>query len=288
MDPLTSKLQALLKPGAGVLIPGAANALTARIAEQAGFEVVLLTGAGLANTYLGVPDIGLTTATEVADQIAAIREATEIPIMADGDTGFGNALNVRRTVRLFERAGANLIQLEDQVFPKKCGHFEGKQVIPRLEMVQKIKAAVDARKNGMLVLARTDARAVEGLEGALERIQSYKEAGADVLFVEAPTSDAELAAIPKQVPGPHVCNMVFGGKTPLHSREKLGQMGYAGIAYANAALQASVLAMQSVLRHLKAHGSLAGAESGVMRFADRQKLVDHQGYIDLEKRYAVR
>ena len=167
MDSLTEKLDALLRPGSGTLIPGAANALTARIAEQAGFEVVLLTGAGLANTYLGVPDIGLTTATEVADQIAAIREAIEIPIMADGDTGFGNALNVRRTVRLFERAGANLIQLEDQVFPKKCGHFEGKQVIPRQEMVQKIKAAVDARRNGMLVLARTDARAVEGLQAAL-------------------------------------------------------------------------------------------------------------------------
>jgi 2-methylisocitrate lyase-like PEP mutase family enzyme len=287
MDPLTKKLDVLLRAGAGTLIPGAANALTARIAEQAGFEVVLLTGAGLANTYLGVPDIGLTTATEVADQIAAMREATEIPIMADADTGFGNALNVRRTVRQFERAGANLIQLEDQVFPKKCGHFEGKQVIPRQEMVQKIKAAVDARRNGMLVLARTDARAVEGLQAALERINAYKEAGADILFVEAPISDAELAAIPKQVPGRHTCNMVFGGKTPLHSREKLAAMGYAGIAYANAALQASVLAMQSVLRHLKTQGSLAGAESGVMQFADRQKLVAHQDYIDLEKRYAA-
>jgi 2-methylisocitrate lyase-like PEP mutase family enzyme len=287
MEKLTERLFALLSPGAGVLIPGAANALTARIAEQAGFEVVLLTGAGVANTYLGVPDIGLTSVTEVVDQIAAMREATSIPIMADGDTGFGNALNVRRTVRMFERAGANAIQIEDQVYPKRCGHFEGKQVIPRQEMVQKIKAAVDARQNGILILARTDARAVEGLGAALERIQAYSEAGADILFVEAPTTDAELASIPKQVPGRHICNMVFGGKTPLHSREDLGHMGYAGIAYANAALQASMLAMQSVLRHLKAKGSLKGVESAVISFKDRQKMVDHDGYIELEKRYVT-
>lgn len=287
MENLTDKLLALLSPGAGIVVPGAPNALTARIAEQAGFEAVLLTGAGLANTYLGVPDIGLTSVTEVADQVAAMREATAIPIMADGDTGFGNALNVRRMVRLFERAGANAVQIEDQVYPKRCGHFEGKQVIPRDEMVQKIKAAVDARQNGILVLARTDARAVEGLNSALERIHAYREAGADILFVEAPTTDAELAAIPKQVPGRHICNMVFGGKTPLHSREALAQMGYAGIVYANAALQASMLAMQSVLAHLKAEGSLTGVESRVISFTDRQNILDHAGYIELEKRYAA-
>jgi 2-methylisocitrate lyase-like PEP mutase family enzyme len=287
MENLNQKLLQLLSPGAGTVIPGAPNALTARIAEQAGFDAVLLTGAGLANTYLGVPDVGLTSVNEVADTIAAMREAVAIPIMADGDTGFGNALNVRRTVRMFERAGANLIQIEDQVYPKRCGHFEGKQVIPRHEMIQKLKAAVDARQNGILILARTDARAPEGLNAALERIHAYREAGADVLFVEAPTTDAELASIPKQVPGRHICNMVFGGKTPLHSREKLGQMGYGGIVYANAALQACMLAMQSVLGHLKAKGSLAGVESQVISFADRQKILDHAGYIELEKRYAA-
>ena len=275
-----------MTPGAGLLIPGAANALAARIAQNAGFQAVLLTGAGLANSYLGVPDIGLTTATEVAENIAAMREATNIPIIADADTGFGNALNVRRTVRLFERAGANALQLEDQVFPKRCGHFEGKQVIPRNEMVQKIKAAVDARQNGVLILARTDARAVEGLGAALARMHAYREAGADLMFVEAPTSVAELAQIPQQLPGAHLCNMVFGGKTPLQSREQLARMGYAAVCYANAALQAAMLAMKNVLEYLHEHGSLEGIEAGVMPFLERQKMVDHAAYIELEKRYA--
>lgn len=273
-------------PGAGLLIPGAANALAARIAQNAGFQAVLLTGAGLANSYLGVPDIGLTTATEVAENIAAMREATNIPIIADADTGFGNALNVRRTVRLFERAGANALQLEDQVFPKRCGHFEGKQVIPTREMVQKIKAAVDARQNGVLILARTDARAVEGLTSALERMHAYRDAGADLMFVEAPTSAAELAQIPQQLPGPHMCNMVFGGKTPLQSREELARMGYAGVCYANAALQAAMLAMKNVLEYLHQNGSLEGIEAAVIPFLERQKMVDHAAYIELEKRYA--
>ncbi len=286
-ETLTGKLKKTLTPGAGLVIPGAANALAARIIEAAGFDAVYLTGAGLANTYLGVPDIGLTTATEVAEHIAAIRDAVSIPIIADGDTGFGNALNVRRTVRLFERAGANAIQLEDQVFPKRCGHFEGKQVIPAREMVQKIKAALEARQHGMLIIARTDARAVEGFSSALERIQAYREAGADILFFEAPTSDQELGAVPKQAPGVHICNMVFGGKTPLHTRQELAEMGYAAICYANAAMQASMLAMQQVMGHLKKHGGLHGAESAVISFGDRQKMVDFPRYIDLEKRYAT-
>ena len=284
-EELSRKLRALLAPAAGVVIPGAANALAARIIEAAGFEAVYLTGAGLANTYLGVPDIGLSTSTEVSEHIAAMRDAVAIPIVADGDTGFGNALNVRRTVRLFERAGANAIQLEDQVFPKRCGHFEGKQVIPCGDMVQKIKAALDARQRGMLIIARTDARAVEGFSSALERIEAYRDAGADVLFFEAPTSDEELASIPRQVPGTHICNMVFGGKTPLHSREHLAKMGYAAICYANAAMQASMLAMQDVMAHLKRHGGLQGAESAVISFSDRQKIVDYPHYRELEKRY---
>lgn len=278
-------LRSLLKPGAGVLIPGAANALAARIAEAAGFEAVLLTGAGLANSFLGVPDLGLTTLTEVADNLAAMREAVSIPIVADGDTGFGNALNLQRTVRLFERAGADAIQLEDQVFPKRCGHFDGKQIVSAGEMVQKVKAATDARNGDMLILARTDARAIEGLAAALERAAAYLEAGADLIFVEAPQSADELAAIPRELRAVHLCNMVFGGRTPLLSREVLAGMGYAGIIYANAALQASMLAMQRVLGHLHAHGSLEGAESSLVSFDDRQKLVDYARYQEMEKRY---
>jgi len=279
-------LRRQLVAGAGVLIPGAPNALAARIIEATGFPVVYVTGAGLANSYLGAPDLGLTTATEVADHVAAIRDAVNVPIIVDADTGFGNALNSRRTVRLLERAGANAIQLEDQVFPKRCGHFERKQVVPKAEMVQKIKAAVDARADpGLMILARTDARAVDGLEAALDRAAAYEEAGADALFVEAPQSVEELRRIPAQVPGTHICNMVFGGKTPLISREELGQMGFAGILYANAALQAAMLAMRRVLTHLKTHGSLAGAEAEVLSFEERQAFVDFARFKDLEKRY---
>ena len=275
----------LWTPGRGTLLPGAGNALAARIMESVGFEAVLFTGAGFANSYLGVPDMGLSSVKEVVDQLAAMRDAIDIPILADADTGFGNALNVRRTVRMMERAGANAILLEDQVFPKRCGHFDNKQVIAKTEMVKKIQAAVDARATGMLILARTDARAIEGIDGAIDRMRAYQEAGADLLFIEAPVSVEELARIPKELPGRHLCNMVYGGKTPIPSRETLGGMGYAVIAYANAALQASMLAMQHVMKHLKDHGSLEGVESAVIGFEDRQKFVDYPRYCELEKRY---
>ncbi len=258
------RMRDLFAPGRGTMMPGAHNALSARIMEAAGFETVLFTGAGFANTYLGVPDMGLTSLKEVVDQVAAISDAIEIPILADGDTGFGNALNARRTVRMMERAGASALLIEDQVYPKRCGHFEDKSVIPKSEMVQKLKAAVDARQTGMLILARTDARAMEGLDAALDRAHAYSEAGADLLFVEAPQSLEELARIPREV---------------------LAGMGYAGIIYANAALQASMLAMQRVLGHLRAHGSLQGAESSLVSFDDRQKLVDYARYQEMEKRY---
>lgn len=286
-DSLGARLRKLLAPGAGILMPGAGNALTARIIEQEGFDVVYLTGAGLANSYLGAPDMGLTTVTEVAAHIMAMREAVDLPIFADGDTGFGNPLNMQRTVRLYEQAGANAIQIEDQVFPKKCGHFEGKGVIPKEEMIHKIRAAVDARKSGdFLIVARTDARAIEGFESALERVDSYREAGADILFVEAPQSVDELKAIPRQVAGTHICNMVFGGKTPLLPREELGAMGYAGILYANAAMQAAMLAMQKTMHHLRKNGTLAGAEDGIILFDDRQKIVNYDLYKTVEKKYS--
>ncbi|NUZ06121.1 isocitrate lyase/PEP mutase family protein [Piscinibacter koreensis] len=277
----------LLSPGAGLVIPGAANALAARMVEDAGFPVVYLTGAGIANSWLGAPDMGLTTATEVAAHIAACREAVTIPIVADGDTGFGNAMNLVRTVRLFERAGADAIQLEDQVFPKRCGHFDGKAVIPAAAMVQKIKAAVDARADArLLVIARTDARAVEGFDAAIDRAAAYREAGADVLFVEAPASEAELRAIPERLPGPHLCNVVHGGKTPMLPRAVLAGIGYAGILYANAALQAAMLAMQKTLAHLAREGSLAGIEDTLIGFPERQAAVDMARWSGIERRYA--
>lgn len=279
-------LRRRLVAGAGLLVPGAANALAARIIEAAGFDAVYVTGAGLANAYLGVPDLGLTSVTEVADHVAAIREAVSIPVIVDADTGFGNALNMRRTVRLLERAGANAIQVEDQVFPKRCGHFEGKEVVAASEMVAKIKAAVDARHDpGLMIIARTDARATEGMDAALARARAYAQAGADALFVEAPQSLDELRRIPQAVPGVHICNMVFGGKTPLLRREELAAIGFAGILYANAALQAAMLAMKDVMAHLKTHGSLAGAEEKLISFAERQALVDFDRFRALESRY---
>jgi 2-methylisocitrate lyase-like PEP mutase family enzyme len=281
-------LRRILTPGAAVLLPGAANALTARVIEDAGFSALYVTGAGIANTYLGMPDIGLTTATEIADHVWRIRDAVSLPLIVDADTGYGNALNVQRTVRLLERAGAGAIQLEDQIFPKRCGHFEGKDVIPASEMVKKVQAAVDARqRESTLVLARTDARATEGLSGALERAAMYREAGADLLFVEAPESSAELESIPSRVPGPHVCNLVFGGKTPLRSRDELAQMGYAGILYANAALQAAVKAMARVLGHLRSSGSLIGVEDALVSFEERQRLINYPRFKALEERFTV-
>jgi 2-methylisocitrate lyase-like PEP mutase family enzyme len=282
-------LRDILTPGAAVLLPGAANALTARVIEDAGFSAVYVTGAGIANTYLGMPDIGLTTATEIADHVWRIRDAVSIPLIVDADTGFGNALNVQRTVRMLERAGAGAIQLEDQVFPKRCGHFEGKDVIPASEMVKKIQAAVEARQHdSTLILARTDANALEGLDRALERAAMYHEAGADLLFVEAPQTTGELGAIPSRVPGRHICNLVFGGKTPLLPRGQLAEMGYAGVLYANAALQAAVRAMARVLGHLHGSGSLAGMEDALVSFEERQHVINHPRFKALEERFTSR
>ena len=283
---LHQRMRRLLQPGAGLLMAGAGNALTARLIEAAGFPLMMVSGAAVANTYLGVPDIGLVSLTELADNVRAIREVSGIPILADADTGFGNALNARRTVQLLERAGANAIMLEDQTYPKRCGHFDGKDVIARDEMVAKLKAAVDARNDpDLMILARTDARAVEGLEGALARARAYQEAGADFLFVEAPLDRDELLSIPRAVPGIHLCNMVIGGKTPLLPRQELADAGYACILYANAALQASMLAMQKVLGRLQAQGSIAGMEDALMDFAERQKVLDAARFKALERRY---
>jgi 2-methylisocitrate lyase-like PEP mutase family enzyme len=281
------RLRDRLVRGAGVLLPGAANALAARVIAASGFEAVYITGAGIANTALGVPDLGLVTLTELVDHVTAVSDAVALPLVVDADTGFGNALNLRRAVRMLERAGANAIQIEDQVFPKRCGHFEGKAVIAAAAMVQKIKAAVDARHDAdLLIIARTDARAVEGLDAAIDRAAAYREAGADMLFVEAPQSVAELEAIPARLPGPHLANIVFGGKTPALARERLAAMGFSGIVYANAALQAAVAGMSRVLRHLAATGSLAGVEDALASFAERQNLVDYDGFAALGRRYA--
>ena len=285
---LNQRLRQQLIPGAGHVMPGAANALAARIIEATGHAMLMVSGAAVANTYLGVPDIGLVSLSELAGHVGAIRDSVRIPILVDGDTGFGNAISVVHTVRVLERAGANAIMLEDQTFPKRCGHFEGKDIVSRDEMVQKIKAAVDTRSDHrLMILARTDARAVEGLQAALDRALAYQEAGADFLFIEAPLSSDELASIPRAVPGIHVCNMVVGGKTPLLSRNELAAMGYSVILYANVALQASMMAMQRTLQHLHDSGSIAGVEDQLMMFRERQQMVDAEHFNTLAQRYAT-
>lgn len=281
-----TRLRELLAPGAAVMIPGAANGLTAQLVDQVGFDTFIVPGAAIANFSLGVPDLGFVTATELVGHLALVRDVVDLPIIVDADTGFGGPLNVYRTVRLLERAGVNGIMIEDQVSPKRCGHFSGKEVIPKAEMVQKLRAALDARSDpGLVVIARTDARAVHGLEDALDRAAAYRDAGADVLFVESPLSADELEQIPKAVPGPHLCNMVFGGRTPIMGREDLGALGYAGVFVANAVIHAAMRSMLNVLQHLKDKGTLAGAEDQMVSFAERQSLVGMEFFEKLADRY---
>lgn len=285
---MTTRLKTLLAARRGITFPGAANAMFARVIEELGFEVCYLTGAGIANMHLGAPDIGLTTLTEIANTVAATADAVSLPLLVDADTGFGNAVNMTRTVKVLERAGAAGIQIEDQVFPKKCGHFNGKEVIPLPEMIAKIKAAVDARGDAdFQIVARTDARAIEGLGAAIDRAHAFIEAGATATFVEAPTSFEEMARIAKELPVPQIANIVFGGKTPDPGRARLAEMGFAGVLYANAALQAALRASFEVLSSLKEHGSLDRVANKLASFEERQNAVAKPRWDALEAKYKV-
>jgi 2-methylisocitrate lyase-like PEP mutase family enzyme len=280
------RLRALIEKREALLVPGAANALTARIIEDLGFEAAYLTGAGLANMHLGMPDLGLTTVTELAETAARMTDVCSLPLIVDIDTGFGNALNVYRTVALLERSGASALQIEDQIFPKKCGHFSGKGVVPLPEMIGKLKAALDARQDeNTLIVARTDARAVEGFERALERAHAMTEVGADVLFVEAPETVEEMRAI-GALAAPQVANIVVGGRTPNLGRDELRGLGFAVALYANAALQATIRSVQEVLGALKADGSLARVQDRLASFGERQRVVDKDRFDALEARYS--
>lgn len=289
MTPPARTLRALVgKQDRPLLLPGAANALTARVVEDAGFDAVYVTGAGVTNTYLGMPDHGILTLDELCGHVDAICDVVGIPVVVDADTGFGNALNVQRTVRRLERAGAAGIQIEDQVSPKKCGHFNGKEVVSVGEMVGKVRAAVDARvEDDLVIVARTDARATEGLTAACDRAAAYLEAGADVIFVEAPESVEEMRFITTQVPALHVANMVEGGRTPLLPRATLGELGFAVALYANAAMRGAVVGMRGVLAHLDKHGDTRDAGHLMIGWEDRQALVRKPEFDRLEERYAA-
>lgn len=282
------QLKALVNARRGMLVPGAFNALSARVIEDLGFEAIYVTGAGVTNMWFGLPDQGFMGLHEIAEHTARIRDAVSLPLIVDADTGFGNALNVRHTVRVLERAGADCIQFEDQVAPKRCGHFAGKEVISTEEAVAKIKAAVDARQDSnLLILARTDACAVQGFEAAVERAQKFSEAGADILFVEAVTTAEHIRALPQRLGKPQLMNMVIGGKTPIVGAEELAQMGYGIVLYANAALQGAVMGMQKALTVLRDERSVREDSGLVAPFAERQRLVGKPALDALEKRYAV-
>jgi 2-methylisocitrate lyase-like PEP mutase family enzyme len=284
----TTLLKTILARREAPILAGAANGLFARIIEDLGYEAVYVTGAGVANMYLGAPDIGLTTLTEIASHVSAIADAVALPLLVDADTGFGNPVNMVRTVKVLERAGAAGLQIEDQVFPKKCGHFDGKEVIPLEEMLAKIKAAVDTRRDGDLqIVARTDARAILGLQAAIDRAGAMIEAGADVTFVEAPTSAEELAQIVRALSVPQVANMVFGGRTPELGQKKFAELGFGCVLYANAALQAALKASHDVLASLKREGSLASVADRLAGFDVRQQTVAKPKYDELERRYRL-
>ncbi|MGQ0384631.1 MAG: isocitrate lyase/PEP mutase family protein [Gammaproteobacteria bacterium] len=283
----TARLRKLLAAGPAVMAPGVADALFARLVAQHGFEAVYMTGAGTSATRLGMPDVGLLTLTEMADNAARIAAVTELPVIADCDNGYGGPLNVRRAVQEFERAGVAAIHLEDQVLPKRCGHLSGKHLIPEREMVAKIRAATDARRDAEFVLiARTDALAVEGFERALERAAAYGEAGADLLFIEAPGPE-HLEAIPRRLGRPVVYNMATSGKTPFLSRTEITRLGFRLILYPNWLLLAAIRAAGEVLATMRKDETVAGIARQVPGFSEFFDLLGMQELRELEARYGT-
>lgn len=276
-------------PGA-ILAPGAYDALSALLVEQAGFEAIYMSGASIAYTQLGQPDIGLLSLQQVADVAARVRDRVSIPLIVDADTGFGNALNVQQTVRTLERAGANAIQLEDQTAPKRCGHLAGKELISSGEMAGKIKAAVDARQSeGTLIIARTDAIAVEGVDSALERAAAYRAAGADILFIEAPQDVEQMQRICGAFPQtPLLANMVEGGKTPLLTKQQLEALGFRVVIAPGSMVRAFAFMAQEFLRQLHANGTTALARERMLDFREINALLGLPALMQAGEDYAGR
>jgi carboxyvinyl-carboxyphosphonate phosphorylmutase len=282
-------LRQLLAAPEPVLAPGAYDALSARLIEAAGFPAVYMTGFGTAAGRLGRPDVGLLGLTEMVDNARRIVEAVEVPVIADADTGYGNPINVVRTVHEYERAGAAAIHLEDQLAPKKCGHLEGKQLISCEEMVQKVRAAVAARgSSDFLLIARTDARAVEGLAAALDRARHYRDAGADVLFVEAPQSEDEIREVARALADvPLLFNWAEGGKTPPIGYAELRELGFRIIIFPISTLLAATRAMQAVLGRIRADGTPAGVLADLPRFGEFVEFIGLPEIEALEGRFEV-
>ncbi|MBT2730169.1 oxaloacetate decarboxylase [Bacillus sp. ISL-75] len=284
----TKEFQKLIQKPVPFILPGAYDSMSARLIEEIGFNAIYATGAGISNAQLGWADVGLTSLKEVVEIVARMTDVTTIPIVVDADTGFGNAINVMRSVREFERAGVAAIQIEDQVSPKKCGHFNGKDVISKEEMVGKIKAAVDTRNDeNLAIIARTDALAVNGMNDALERANAYAEAGADIIFVEAPTTIEQLKQITSSLKGiPQIVNLVEGGKTPLITLKEAEEIGFKIMLCANTVLRSAIKGISESLRILKAEGSQENVHDLICTWEERQSLFKLNQIKAWEKKYA--
>ncbi len=282
----STKLRRLIEGDDVMVAPGCYDGLSARLVESAGFPAVYVSGGAMARST-GIPDMGLLSPSEIAARLAQIVDAIGIPAIADMDTGYGNALNARHAIRAFERAGVAGFHIEDQTFPKRCGHLDGKSIVSIDEFCQKIRAIKDASEDPDTVLiARTDAIAVEGFDAAIERMHACIEAGADVAFVEAPTTEAEIEAIAERLPGPKLINMFLGAKTPLLPVERLAEIGYKIVIIPSDTQRAAIKAMQRVLETIKQDGDSGAMVGDMASFQDREALVNTAHFMEIDRRYA--
>ena len=288
MERMTTRLRRLLEAPELLVAPGVAECVGARLVAEQGFDALYMTGAGTTASRLGMPDVGLLGVTEMADNAGRIADAADLPLIADADTGYGGPINVRRTIQCYERAGVAGVHMEDQDWPKRCGHLAGKTLIPAEEMCAKVRAAVDARSDpDFIVIARTDAIAVEGFEAALDRAKAYEEAGADVLFVEAPTTMEEVETIPKNFSRPTLYNMAMSGKTPVLPASDIEALGFGVVIYPGLSLSAAIPAIRRALGELRETGGVEAASAEMASFRDFFELMGLEGVQDLESRYAV-
>ena len=283
---LSTELRAYIARGDTVVAPGVYDGISARLVEQAGFPAAYASGGAIARST-GIPDLGLMSMAEIVDRLETIVDAIEIPVIADADTGYGNALNVQHMVRAFERAGVAGFHLEDQHFPKRCGHYDDKKLVPLEEMAQKLRAARDATRDpDLVIIARTDALAVEGFEAAIERAEAYHQAGADVLFVEAPETEAQIAEIAARLPHPKLINMFEGGKTPLMPEARLRELGYNIVIVPSDLQRAAVWAMRETLAAIRRDGSSAAFRDHMISFKEREAVIGTASYLERDKKYA--
>lgn len=281
----STRLRNLLKTGKALVTPGVYDGLSARLVEHAGFDMVYASGGAIARST-GIPDLGLLEVGEIVTRLEQIVDVVDIPVIADADTGYGNALNARRAARAFERAGVAAFHLEDQVFPKRCGHYEDKSLVPSREFEQKLKAVRDVlHDSDLVIIARTDAIAVEGFQAAIDRAHAYAEAGADVIFVEAPTTLEQIERIADQVSHPKLINMFHGGKTPMVPIDRLQELGYAIVLIPSDLQRAAIKAMQRTLEAIRKDGNSAAMEADMMPFKERELIVETARFLELDHKY---